>query len=239
MGNITQDDMRQMAGQIGLTMDDVARPARLDVARAECHRCGTCCKTQHGIVISLSDVYHIAGKLGLTPKNFLRQYCRDSRTYDVFGHGVFPGISIVTKKGTCPFFRECTGCAVNDVKPDVCRLYPFNTLHVTRASLLKMTRMKDDVHYKNCFIFDLPGNAIVPPDFEALAAYHVRLLVTRDYFARYSGRWHEDIARSVMEEGEKLAGDEKILAGYGRQMREAFDELDRHNAEMLAEALQR
>lgn len=238
MGNITQDDMREMADQLGLTADDVARPARLGAVRAECNRCGTCCRTQNGIVISLHDAFSIAERLGLTSKNFLRQYCRDSRTYDVFGHGMFPGISIATKKGTCPFFREDTGCVIHDVKPLVCRLYPFNTLHVTRASLLKMTRLKDDVHSKGCYIFDLPDNAIVPPDFEALAVYHVHMTVTREYYARYGGRWHEDLARAAMRNGELLAANKKIVADYAAQMREAFDELDRKNAVMLAEALE-
>jgi Fe-S-cluster containining protein len=239
MGNITQDDIREMADQLGLTAGDVARPARLDVISAECKRCGTCCKRQNGIVVSLHDVFCMADKLKLTPKNFIRQYCRDSQTYDVFGHGMFPGISIVTKKGICPFFREGTGCSIHEVKPQVCRLYPFNTLHVTRASLLKMTRLKDDVHYKGCYIFDLPDNAIVPPDFRELAVYHVHITVTREYYARYGGKWHEDLARTAMEKGVHLAGDVRITSDYATQMKEAFDELDRKNAEMLAEALEK
>jgi Fe-S-cluster containining protein len=237
MGNITQDDMQHMADQLGITAEDVARPVTLSAVRAECNRCGTCCRTQNGIVISLHDVFRIAEKLKLTPKNFIRQYCRDSRTYDVFGHGMYPGISIATKKGACPFFREGAGCSINDIKPLVCRLYPFNTIHVTRASLLKMVRLNDDVRYKGCYIFDLPGNAIVPPDFKALAVYHVHMTVTRDYFARYGSKWHENIARAAMSEGERLAGDEKVISGYMAQMREAFDELDRRNAEMLAGAM--
>jgi Fe-S-cluster containining protein len=237
MGNITPDDMRHMAGQLGLVPDDVACPVRLETLKAECKRCGTCCRTQNGIVLSLYDVFRAAEQLGITPKNFIRKYCRDSRAYDVFGRGPFTGVSIATRNGACPFFREGTGCSIHDVKPLVCRLYPLNTLHVTRASLLKMVRMNDDAGYKSCYLFDFPDNAIVPPDFRALAVHHVHMSVTREYYARYGGKWHEDLARRAMEEGKRMADDARTLTRIEGEMRDAFDELDRRNAEMLAEAL--
>lgn len=237
MGNITLDDMRHMSRLLGLEMDDVTRPARTGAVQAECRRCGTCCRTQNGIVISLYDIFRMAERLELTPKNFLWKHCGSSRNYDVFGHGPFRGISIAVKKGICPFFRDSKGCTINDVKPLVCRLYPFNTLHVTRACLLQMVRLKDDERYKDCFVFDLPGNAVIQPDFKALAAYHIHMSVTREYFARYGGKWHEDLARKAMEGGKRLAGDSKTVSECELQMQEAFDELDRRNAEMLQEAL--
>jgi Fe-S-cluster containining protein len=237
MANITQDDMRLMAGQIGLTVDDVSRSAIMDTASAECNRCGTCCRTQNGIVLSLDDIFRISERLGLTPKNFIRKHCRDSRAYDVFGRGPFPGLSIATKKGICPFFKDGEGCTINDVKPLVCRLYPFNTVHVTRASLFKMQRMKDDERYSDCYIFDFPNNSVMSPDFKALAVNHIHMSVTREYYTRYDGKWHEDLARQAMEEGKRLAGDGKVLAQLECQLREAFEALDRRNVEMLAEVL--
>ncbi len=101
-----------------------------------------------------------------------------------------------------------------------------------------MTRLKDDVHYQNCYIFGLPDNAIIPPDFRAVAVLHVHMIVTRDYFSKYD-KWYEDLAHAAMNEGVRLAGDEKIISGYERQLREAFDELDHKNAEMLTEALEK
>jgi hypothetical protein len=65
------------------------------------------------------------------------------------------------------------------------------------------------------------------------------MTVTRDYFTRCARKWHEDLARGSMENGERLTRDSKVLAGFEGQMREAFDELDRRNADMLAEALQK
>jgi hypothetical protein len=42
-----------------------------------------------------------------------------------------------------------------------------------------------------------------------------------------------------MRNGERLAGDTRIISDYAAQMTEAFDELDSKNEEMLAEALEK
>ncbi|HEY3272613.1 MAG TPA: YkgJ family cysteine cluster protein [Methanocella sp.] len=237
MGDITRDDMRQMARQLGLTNGDVSSPVRPDTIKAQCNRCGTCCKTQPGIVLSLCDIFRISGRLDIRPKVFIRKYCQDSRAYDIFGQGPFPGISIATRNGICPFYKAQSGCTINDVKPEICRLYPFNTLHVTRASLLKMQRMKDGECYKGCYVFGFGNHSVLVPDFDALAAYHIRMFVTREYFTRSDGQWHDDLARKARDNSLQLAGNDKTLETFVLQMRAAFEDFDRRNAEMLAEAI--
>ena len=108
--------------------------------------------------------------------------------------GPFKGLLLATKNGVCPFYKDGTGCTINDVKPLTCRLYPFNTLNVTRTCLLKMQKAKDGEAYRGCFILDLPGNAIVLPDFETLAVSHIRSYVTREFLAQTGGRWQQSLA---------------------------------------------
>lgn len=237
MGDISRDDMRQKARQLGLTTDDVTSPARPDTIKAQCNRCGTCCKTQSGIVLSLCDIFRISRRLDIRPKVFLRKYCQVSPAYDLFGQGPFPGLSIATRNGICPFYKAQAGCSINDVKPLICQIYPFNTLHVTRASLLKMQRMKDGESYKGCYVCGFENNSVIVPDFNVLADYHIRMFVTREYFARSEGKWHDDLARKARDNSLQMAGNAELLETFVRQMRAAFEDFDRRNAEMLAEAI--
>lgn len=239
MANISFEDVRQMAGPMGLTGHDISSPVRLEIAEGKCNRCGACCKTQNGIVLSLDDVYRIAGHLGVTPKYFFRHFCRESESiYDIFGMGPFKGLLLATKNGVCPFYKDRTGCAINDVKPLTCRLYPFNTLNVTRICLLKMQKMKDGEAYRGCFILDLPGNAIVPPDYEALAVSHIQSFVTREYLAQTGGQWQQSLAHEAKDACVRLSQDEKLVEQYGQMMQVAFADLDKRNAELLAKALE-
>lgn len=239
MANISFEDVRQMAGPMGLTISDISCPVKLEIAEGKCNRCGACCKTQNGIVLSLDDVYRIAGHLGFTTKYFFRHYCRESENiYDIFGMGPFKGLLLATKKGVCPFYKDDTGCTINDVKPLTCRLYPFNTLNVTRTCLLKMQKAKDGEAYRGCFILDLPGNAIVLPDFETLAVSHIRSYVTREFLAQTGGRWQQSLAQDAKDECVRLSEDETLVGQYAQMMQAAFADLDKRNAELLAKAIE-
>jgi Fe-S-cluster containining protein len=137
-GLITPDDMKEMAPALGITADSVSNPADIDTRESRCKRCGVCCCQQDGIIVSLNDAQALARRLRISLKRFVQRYCRETDIYDVFGHGPFKGIAIRTKKGVCPFHSSREGCAMNEAKPSVCRLYPFNVIHVTRAGLMKM-----------------------------------------------------------------------------------------------------
>jgi Fe-S-cluster containining protein len=238
MANISFEDVRQMAGPLGLTISDITSPVRTGESDGKCNRCGTCCKTQNGIILSLDDIFRIAGKLGITPKNFFRHYCRESASIiDTFGMGPQKGLLLATKNSVCPFYKAGTGCTINDVKPVTCRLYPFNTLNVTRICLMKMQRAKDGEDYKGCYVFDLPNNALALPDFEAMAANHIRLYVTREFLAQADGRWQQSLAEQARDDCVKLSGDKKLVEQYVHMLQAAFEDLDQRNAELLAKAL--
>jgi Fe-S-cluster containining protein len=233
MGNITPDEMREFAPALGITTESLSNPVQIDARECQCKRCGACCRHQDGIIISLNDAQTLARRLRLPLKRFVQRYCHETAAYDIFGHGPFNGIAIRTKKGVCPFYTAREGCAVNDAKPMVCRLYPFNTIHVTRAALMKMQRRKDGDCYDGCFVFDLDSAGIVRPDFEALAAYCIRLETTREYYRLYGDRWQEDMVKNAIATGERFSGDKKSINMYASQLSLAFDGLDRRNKEIL------
>jgi len=237
MGNITPDDIRELAPALGITPDSLSNPVQVDANSCQCKRCGACCRHQDGIIISLNDAQTLARRLRLPLKRFVQRYCRESEVYDVFGHGPFKGIAIRTKKGVCPFYSDREGCAVNEAKPSVCRLYPFNTIHVTRAALMKMQRRKDGGCYDGCFVFDIDSACIVRPDFEALAAYCIRLETTREYYRLCGDHWQEDLVKSALAAGERFSGDKKSVNMYASQLRLAFDELDHRNEVILSDVL--
>ncbi len=117
----------------------------------------------------------------------------------------------------------------------VCSLYPFNTIHVTRASILKLQRKKDGDCYDGCFIFDLSNEGVIGPDFDALAAYCIQMETTREYYRLCDDRWQDDMAQMAISNGTRLSGDSKSIEMYARNLRLAFDEFDRRNGDVLLE----
>jgi Fe-S-cluster containining protein len=238
MAHISLEDVRQMAGPLSLTISDISHPVRMEESAGNCNRCGACCKTQNGIILSLIDIYRISGKLGITPKDFFRNYCRISANIiDTFGNGPYKGILLTTKNGICRFYKQNVGCTINDVKPVTCQLYPFNDINITRVCLLKMQRIKDGEDYNGCYILDLPNNNIILPDFESLAANHIRRYITQEFLAQSDDRWNTGLAQKAKDDCIKLSEDNTLIEQYAMMLRKIFDDLDNRNARLLAEVL--
>lgn len=235
MAHISMDDVPKLAGQLGLTSADISHPVRMGEMIVQCNRCGACCREQNGIILSLIDIYRIAGKLGITPKQFFRHYCRISTDiYDVFGDGPQKGILLTTKNGVCIFYKKEIGCSINDVKPVTCQLYPFNNFTGARICILKMQRAKDGEAFKDCYIFDMPNNTIIVPDFTSLAIHHLQRYVTRDYLAQADDRWQPGLADKAWNECMRLSADLVQIAQYEKMMQAAFNELDHRNEVLLS-----
>jgi Fe-S-cluster containining protein len=238
MAHISAEDILRLAGQLGLTTADISRPAYVSETAGQCNRCGACCRGQNGIILTLADIYRMAGKLGITPKHFFRQYCRISASlYDVFGAGPQKGILLTTKNGICPFHKSAIGCSINDAKPLTCRLYPFNDFTGARISIMKMQRAKDGEAFKGCYIFNLPNNTIIVPDFTAMAVHHLQRYVTREYLAQAGDRWQPGLAEKANDECIRLSTDTAQTGQYVKMMQSAFEELDRRNAVILSDVL--
>ncbi len=93
-----------------------------DTFRFKCRGCGKCCKNREDIILTTSDLYNIAKKLGMTIEAVIDKYCESYI-------GSTSRIPIVRLKpgginNSCPLLNG-KRCLVHDAKPTVCALYPL------------------------------------------------------------------------------------------------------------------
>lgn len=81
-----------------------------------CRMCGHCCEGKGGIVLEADEPGRIAGWLGISGSRFQAEYCLESGGKLRLGTG---------SDGYCVFFLPGRGCSVHEVKPRVCRAWPF------------------------------------------------------------------------------------------------------------------
>lgn len=120
----------------------------------ECHRCGKCCK-ETTIGMTGTEVVTIARFLGMTGAAFKEQYI----TQQVERWLVIR----LTEERACPFLREEAGtysCSIHEVRPNVCRNYPFLSPATIMASKYPRinfqesmcAHMKDTIEKANHYI---------------------------------------------------------------------------------------
>jgi Fe-S-cluster containining protein len=81
-------------------------------AHFECEQCGRCCQVHTvGVRIRRPEAERLARKLGVSTEEFLKTVLEAGETY------IIPQ--------PCPYLAD-SRCMVHDVKPAVCRSYPFN-----------------------------------------------------------------------------------------------------------------
>lgn len=80
----------------------------------DCQRCGHCCEGHGGIVLQPADQIRLAQRLGLSESAFCDAYAELSNGKLTLRVG---------DDDRCVFFRE--GCTVHEVKPAVCRAWPY------------------------------------------------------------------------------------------------------------------
>ena len=111
------EDMRQAKAFIGLVVPAAPETVSAFFRMFTCQRChDPCCErqTQEGIVLLPGEVDRIAGYLGISNKQFKRDYTFTTRS------GRF-------LKYPCPFFvKDPSSCKIFTVYPQVCRFYPVN-----------------------------------------------------------------------------------------------------------------
>lgn len=93
-----------------------------DTFTFHCTQCGKCCIHREDILLSPKDLFNIAKKFGITPKDALAQYCE---TY-IGCNSRFPVVRL-KPQGTikrCPLLKN-RKCMVHDVKPAVCAMFPI------------------------------------------------------------------------------------------------------------------
>ncbi|MDD4951824.1 MAG: YkgJ family cysteine cluster protein [Desulfovibrionaceae bacterium] len=82
----------------------------------ECRRCGQCCQGRGGIVLTAEDIERLAGHLGVSESEFLRDFVETQNHK--------PGLRSADD-GYCVFYEPDLGCGVHPARPDICRAWPF------------------------------------------------------------------------------------------------------------------
>ncbi|NND87293.1 MAG: YkgJ family cysteine cluster protein [Nitrosopumilus sp.] len=93
-----------------------------------CNTCHTNCCKEYVIFVNAHDVYRLSVGLGMSPQKFLDII--GAKDYDL-GIKIQEGLvdlALKQKDGACMFLEESKyvfRCTVNDIKPSVCKSYPF------------------------------------------------------------------------------------------------------------------
>lgn len=93
-----------------------------------CDKCDTNCCKEYTIFVNAHDIYRLSTGLNKDPESFLELY--GAKDYDL-GIKVQEGLldlALKQKDGACMFLEESKDifrCTVNEIKPSVCKSYPF------------------------------------------------------------------------------------------------------------------
>ena len=97
----------------------------------ECNRCNNCCRDMDSVAFTLDDLKVISRKFGMNGPQFIRKYQLRRANYK----GERPQFLLSWKEGgSCPF-HDGHGCTIYDVRPEVCRTYPFLTFEGIQKTL--------------------------------------------------------------------------------------------------------
>ena len=97
--------------------------ARDEAFSFACAGCGDCCRGREDIVLSGFDLWRIAARLRLPPRTVARAFCKAS--IGAVSHLPVLRLGPVREEGNnCPFLTD-SHCAIHDVEPLVCALYPL------------------------------------------------------------------------------------------------------------------
>lgn len=97
----------------------------------DCKKCGSCCMGEGGIVLGPRDLARLAAHFEVEETRFMAEYGQKHNGKRYIRTG---------PDGNCIFFRAGVGCGVHDVKPDVCRAWPFFRGNMVDAASLDMAR---------------------------------------------------------------------------------------------------
>lgn len=87
-----------------------------------CTQCGKCCINREDILLNPFDLFRASKELGMTPKDFVDEYC-DS----YLGESSRMPIVRLMPRGTikrCPLMRN-RKCSIHKAKPTICAMFPI------------------------------------------------------------------------------------------------------------------
>lgn len=89
----------------------------------KCTRCGKCCTEMDAVELSMDDIKPISKSLGMNSQQFIRKYRLERASYKEIG----TFYRLTWKHGeSCPFYSS-NACSIYEIRPDVCKKYPFLT----------------------------------------------------------------------------------------------------------------
>ena len=153
-----------------------------------CSLCGTCCRKQKVVLLTLYDIFRISERLGMRPGEFFKKYCTISAKFNSDGLKRF----YLKADGGCPFLKD-NMCSIQDVKPVVCARNPFYYMEASLAACKVFGIIEDE-----CRINEYPYDTMVKGDNESLMDMDILVKATDEYIAKY-GRFDEKTARPYYE----------------------------------------
>ncbi len=103
-------------------------PGTAKTGEFPCISCHTNCCKEYVIFVNAHDVYRLSTGLGLTPERFLEIYGAKDYSLGIKVKEGLIDLALKQNDGTCEFLEENKDvfrCTVNDIKPGVCKSYPF------------------------------------------------------------------------------------------------------------------
>lgn len=141
----------------------------------KCLQCGTCCRKQKVVILTIYDIFRVSERLGVRPGEFYRRYCLKS---DKFNNEGLMRIYLKAEGG-CPFLKGNL-CSIHDSKPIVCSQSPFYFPESSLAAYKVFGMIIDE-----CCISQLPYDTMTEGDLEQLTDMHILVGMTDEYMRRY------------------------------------------------------
>lgn len=155
-----------------------------------CEACGACCSIYSLVDLHITDIFRMAEKLGITPKEFFEKYVT---VIEKDGAHTFA----MNIEGGCKFQKD-KKCAIYEARSDFCAFYP-NSHSCFDLSQTQKKEMKP----KNpgCSAHKQPDNLILIPDLERMAESRIFYMVKEMYLAQHGGVYDEEGMKAAHKKG--------------------------------------
>ncbi|OPY26216.1 MAG: Flagellin N-methylase [Methanocella sp. PtaU1.Bin125] len=137
----------------------------------QCKQCGSCCKSDSMIPLTLDDIFRIADFLDLGPDEFMSRYCTE------VSHGNSVPMPYLKRENGCPFLDDGL-CSIHFVKPLLCKYMPstmFGSLQYLRSKMPP-----------SCAIHHMKSRVQVNDDDRIREKYMVSMILTSIYYSIHS-----------------------------------------------------
>lgn len=138
---LTEQEIKDSMSKCNQNPGNIKLVELTDTIDFNCKQCGKCCMNRNDIILNPFDIYNIAKKKNIEPKDALLKYC----TIHVGANSKLPIVMLESDdRKMCPLLEYSISngtfeCSVNDGKPGACALHPIGIVR----SLDKKTQKKE------------------------------------------------------------------------------------------------